>query len=509
MNEKPRKPVTLTGRRNPDDNRGNSFRSNDNERPTYHSPSDNEMQFRAANKFNENRGYGNERSYYGERRDHHERPRRYDNDRPRQQYADRPRTPENDARARDQEMRRQNDRPRQYGERSTETRYDNRSGENRSYDNRRRHNPHGPRSNQPTAQNDIAPVAASEKMASNDNPEHQNENGDTAPQRRSRLFRLHMQSGAPTTRKPREENAVSDQRDAHATVTFDKNNDLNADNKPQNAQRGDETRIFGVNACRAVFQNRPDAIVRMYVAQNRIPQFTEIMKFCAASRRAYHVIPEDELINASGSEHHEGICMLIKRRAVMQADEFLAQLPDDQPCAMLILENIGNPHNLGAILRSAAHFGVDAVFINAGAAVHSGATARVAEGGVEHVTLVEYNDIAQLLENLRHNFIKVVTTSSHQAENIYAVDIPRRSAIFFGEEHRGLTRFVLEQSDVRVGIPGTGKIESLNVGVAAAVVLSEVARRRPAPIYAEAPPADIALDHNGDSGEQSLGAEIA
>ncbi len=498
MNEKPRKPVTLTGRRTPDDNRGNSYRHNsDNDKTAYRSPSDNEMQFRAANKFNENRGYGDRQ--YGERRDFGDRPRRHDNDRPRQQYADRPRTPENDARTRDQEMRRQYDRPRDdrprddrpRGERPPVQRADNRSNDNRRRSYQYTPRPQNPNYPAPTFQNDDQEVMdASNAVTTNDSSSDTSaENADgAAPQRRSRLFRLHMQNGSEKPRKTRDDNGEN------TTVVAADSSTEATDSKPMNAQRVDETRIFGVNACRAVFQNRPDAIVRMYVAQNRIPQFTEIMKYCAASRRAYHVIPEEELVNASGSEHHEGICMLIKRRAVMQAEEFLAQLPDDKECSILILENIGNPHNLGAILRSAAHFGVDAVFVNAGASVHSGATARVAEGGVEHVMLVEYNDIAQLLENLRHNFISIVTTSSHQSENLYSVDLPKRSAIFFGEEHRGLTRFVLEQSDVRVGIPGTGKIESLNVSVAAAVILSEVARRRPAPVYAEAPAADVDID---------------
>ncbi len=77
-------------------------------------------------------------------------------------------------------------------------------------------------------------------------------------------------------------------------------------------QRAEETRVYGENACKALFESRPDAIVRAWFVQSVTPRFREALKWMAANRKAYHVVEEDELAKASGTEHHGGVCFLIK-----------------------------------------------------------------------------------------------------------------------------------------------------------------------------------------------------
>lgn len=77
-------------------------------------------------------------------------------------------------------------------------------------------------------------------------------------------------------------------------------------------QRAEETRVYGENACRALFQSRPDAIVRAWFIQSVTPRFKEALRWMAANRKAYHVVDEAELAKASGTEHHGGVCFLIK-----------------------------------------------------------------------------------------------------------------------------------------------------------------------------------------------------
>ncbi len=78
-------------------------------------------------------------------------------------------------------------------------------------------------------------------------------------------------------------------------------------------QRAEETRVYGENACQALFQSRPEAIVRAWFIQSVTPRFKEALRWMAANRKAYHVVDEAELAKASGTEHHGGVCFLIKK----------------------------------------------------------------------------------------------------------------------------------------------------------------------------------------------------
>ncbi|HEX4911399.1 MAG TPA: tRNA/rRNA methyltransferase [Permianibacter sp.] len=243
--------------------------------------------------------------------------------------------------------------------------------------------------------------------------------------------------------------------------------------KPENAQRRDETRIHGVNACKAFFAVRPQDLIRVYLTQARAPQFAEVMKHCVNERLAYHIIPDDELARAADTDHHEGVCFLVRKRTTLTVDEWLATVPAKGSRRVLALENVGNPHNLGAILRTAAHFGVDAVLINAGAPVHSGAVARTAEGGFEALTLVEYRDLPATFEKLSEAGFELIATSGEGDSGLFDQKLPKRAVIWFGEEHSGLSDFVLEHADLALKIPGSGAVQSLNVSCAVAVVLAE------------------------------------
>lgn len=100
-------------------------------------------------------------------------------------------------------------------------------------------------------------------------------------------------------------------------------------------QRLEETRIYGENACQAMFKNRPDAIVRAWFLQSVTPRFRDALKWMAANRKAYHVVDDEELTKASGTEHHGGVCFIIKKRGGMDAKTYLQQAPAKIVCLRL------------------------------------------------------------------------------------------------------------------------------------------------------------------------------
>jgi TrmH RNA methyltransferase len=153
-------------------------------------------------------------------------------------------------------------------------------------------------------------------------------------------------------------------------------------------QRHVELRLYGLNAVQAAFARRPQALRKLYLAEARIPQLQPLLKWCVAHRVGYRVVEEADLQKLAASAHHEGVVADVLREEPQALTHWLRDLPDGPQCA-LWLDGVGNPHNLGAILRSAAHFGIAAVLLPKHATLAlSGAAARVAEGGAEAVPFV-------------------------------------------------------------------------------------------------------------------------
>ncbi|WP_319922032.1 TrmH family RNA methyltransferase, partial [Klebsiella pneumoniae] len=98
------------------------------------------------------------------------------------------------------------------------------------------------------------------------------------------------------------------------------------------------------------------------------------LRWIAANRKAYHVVDEAELAKASGTEHHGGVCFLIKKRHGTSVAQWVAKTGEED--CVLALEDVGNPHNLGAIMRSCAHFGVKGVVVQDAGVLESGAAIR-------------------------------------------------------------------------------------------------------------------------------------
>jgi TrmH RNA methyltransferase len=111
-----------------------------------------------------------------------------------------------------------------------------------------------------------------------------------------------------------------------------------------------------------VFARRPQAIRKLYLSESRIPALQPLLKWCVANRVGYRVVDEADLHKLAASTHHEGVVADVLREEPQALSTWLRDLPAGPQCA-LWLDGVGNPHNLGAILRSAAHFGVVAVLL--------------------------------------------------------------------------------------------------------------------------------------------------
>lgn len=248
-------------------------------------------------------------------------------------------------------------------------------------------------------------------------------------------------------------------------------------------RRPEPQRICGVNAVRALFLRRPEAVQRLHYLAERRPVAGPLCRYLARQHKAYREVLPDELARIAGTEHHGGIVAL--------ADPRRAQPLGSPPQPILfaapvlpVLDGIGNPHNLGAIARGAAFFGAKALLLSGDArqADLSDAAYRTSEGALEHLAIIRADNLAQNLRRLSGQLLTVAATASG---GVPPESLPRGKpiALVLGHEETGPMPEVLAACEARVTLPGSGLVESLNVAAAAAVLLHALSpsARRQAP----------------------------
>ena len=118
--------------------------------------------------------------------------------------------------------------------------------------------------------------------------------------------------------------------------------------------RESETKIYGENACLALFKKRPDDIIQLFLTKEKLKIFSHVTKYCAQKKIAYHLVTREELEQMTKATHHEDVCMLVRKKAPRTLEQYLSQ--KNSQSLLIALDQVSNPHNIGAILRSAAHF---------------------------------------------------------------------------------------------------------------------------------------------------------
>lgn len=235
--------------------------------------------------------------------------------------------------------------------------------------------------------------------------------------------------------------------------------------------------LYGVQACRAVFEYRRNAINRVCFLAGSRPRFEDIISWCEKNRRPVKEVRQPELTRIAGGEHHEGIVLDIKPKPTVSLTTLLSEVAGEESQCLVVLEGVQNPHNIGAIVRTCCFFGVVGVVVIGGdTSCLSSATYRIAEGALEQTTVIMESNVQGVVSELERAGYELYATSPHEATSLYSVRWPKKVALFFGAERDGLSPDVLATISNRIVIPRRGGLESLNVGAAVASVLTEVSR---------------------------------
>ena len=217
----------------------------------------------------------------------------------------------------------------------------------------------------------------------------------------------------------------------------------------------------------------------------RHERLRELLDLAKQARIPVHRAPKFALDRVVPGVAHQGVLARIAaasyRDAAELLDELTVQVNSESPPLILGLDAVEDPRNLGAILRTAECAGVGGVFIPERRAVGLTATvAKAAAGALEYIQVARVTNLVQLIEQLKQRNIWVIGAAADGPSDYTQWDWTVPSALFLGGEASGLHRLVRERCDALVRIPLRGQIESLNVSVAAGIILYEALRQRTA-----------------------------
>jgi TrmH RNA methyltransferase len=236
-------------------------------------------------------------------------------------------------------------------------------------------------------------------------------------------------------------------------------------------------KIHGLRAGLAVFRRRRDQIVRVAHTRAVRREVSELTQWAGSSRVPCDEMSDSELDRFAESSHSEGLCVVARPRPWLSTRDLSEALVRHRGAA-LALDRVRNPYNVGALLRTAAFFGLDAVVLGT-PAPHPGlapTAVRVAEGGLEHLMTARTTDLAATLGRLREQGVYIVGADSHAKRSAIGFPFQRPTVLVMGHEREGLAERIQAACDALVSIPGGSGVESLNVGVAGGILMAEMMR---------------------------------
>ena len=237
-------------------------------------------------------------------------------------------------------------------------------------------------------------------------------------------------------------------------------------------------KVFGKHSVRAVFLTRPHAVRRVLIVAGERSYTDEYIEMSRAAKVQPELLPWKEFLRAGSlgdQDNHQGICIFMDPREIF--DEY--DIPSlENARAVLALDQINDPQNLGAMLRNAAFFGVDAVMtLRNRAAEVTPTVARIAVGGAEFVKIFQVTNLARSLEKLKQLGFWVYGLDERGKKTLAETDFAEKAVFVVGAEGEGLRLRTTQFCDELVRIPGGRPgLESLNAGVASAVALAEFFR---------------------------------
>ena len=237
--------------------------------------------------------------------------------------------------------------------------------------------------------------------------------------------------------------------------------------------------IFGVHAVEEALAARGRGFEYVAVAAGRgDARLQKIAQLCRSAGVPLRTLPRDQLTRLAQTASHQGVVAVTAEKKYGDIDDLLAA-HSGQHRFLVVLDGVEDPHNLGAIIRTAEGAGADGIVIPERRAVGvTGTVVKASAGASEYLPIAKVTNIGRAIEDLKSRNIWTVGLDERGARRYDQVDYRMDCALVLGAEGHGLHEQVRKKCDFLVNIPMAGKVPSLNVSVAAGIVMYEVARQR-------------------------------
>ncbi|MEQ3761649.1 MAG: 23S rRNA (guanosine(2251)-2'-O)-methyltransferase RlmB [Alcanivorax sp.] len=238
--------------------------------------------------------------------------------------------------------------------------------------------------------------------------------------------------------------------------------------------------VYGIHAVTTLLQRTPDQVVEVWVQKGRQDARMQALLDLAEEHGLSVMEADKGLMNQKAEGNHQGIIALrkpVQGRSEKHLPDLLDGIQGD--AFILILDGVTDPHNLGAVLRTADAAGVHIVIAPKDRSAPMNATvSKVACGAAEAVPYIQVTNLARTMKDLQERGVWIVGTAGEAEQNVYQQSLTGPLALVMGAEGQGMRRLTRENCDYLINIPMAGEVSSLNVSVATGVCLFEAVRQR-------------------------------
>jgi len=230
--------------------------------------------------------------------------------------------------------------------------------------------------------------------------------------------------------------------------------------------------IMGKNCLIEVFNKAPERILEVYTTH----KMGSDDLYNTLQEDSIHItqVNKDKLFTLTNSESHQGWVAKLQGRRYINAKDFLAENEEKETSLVVLLDSIFDPHNMGAIIRTAECFGVDLIVYskNRGCEI-TPVVAKTSSGATELIQISKVSNLAETIKLFqKEGYWAVGAELSDKSQDLYSFDFPEKTLLVMGSEGKGLQPIVSKACDFHVSIEMLGQIDSLNVSQATAVILS-------------------------------------
>ena len=230
--------------------------------------------------------------------------------------------------------------------------------------------------------------------------------------------------------------------------------------------------IYGIHACKNAVQSRKGEILRVYVSKNKqVPEWLSEIPSKKISQidelEFKKILPKDAV--------YQGVAVEVDSQVYCDITDLVSA---PKTCVIAILDNVTDPQNLGAIIRTAATFGVMGIVLSERSSCKvTGVVAKIASGGLEHVSIFIVKNLAQAIEKIQSYGFWVVSFCERGEKFLHDIDLKGRTCLVFGAEGDGIRRLQKEKSDFVAKLPTNPSFPTLNVSASAAIAFYEAAKQ--------------------------------